>query len=79
LLRKATTINDFKTRELKTVDDVWKTLMLEPVDYSHSAIHDPVTRKYMDKMTFEHGGKEYDDKYPDGIPTRVVITLNGKR
>jgi len=20
---------------------------------------------------FEHGGKEYDDKYPEGIPSRV--------
>lgn len=24
---------------------------------------------------FEHGGKEYDDKYPEGIPTRVQILL----
>ena len=26
-------------------------------------------------MEFEHGGIEYDLKYPDGIPTRVIITL----
>ena len=29
----------------------------------------------MDKITFVHGGKEYDEKYPDGIPTRVKIEL----
>lgn len=27
----------------------------------------------MDKIEFIHGGKEYDDRYPDGIPTRVNI------
>lgn len=27
---------------------------------------------------FEHGGKEYDSKYPEGIPSRIVITLKGK-
>jgi 2-methylcitrate dehydratase len=29
----------------------------------------------MDKINFTHGGKEYDDKYPEGIPTSVKITL----
>ena len=29
----------------------------------------------MEKAEFEHGGKSYDDKYPEGIPTSVVITL----
>ncbi len=52
----------------------WKDLMLEPADYGDSAIHDSRTRALMDKIVFEHGGKEYDDKYPDGIPTSVVIT-----
>lgn len=33
----------------------------------------------MDKCEFEHGGKEYDDKYPEGIPSSIVVTLkNGK-
>lgn len=30
----------------------------------------------MEKAEFEHGGKEYDSKYPEGIPTSVVFTLN---
>lgn len=64
LLRKALTS--------KTVG--WKELMLEPADYGDSAIYDSRTRALMDKIEFEHGGKEYDDKYPDGIPTSVVIT-----
>ena len=29
----------------------------------------------MSKITFEHGGKSYDDKYPKGIPTTLDITL----
>ncbi len=76
-MRKATETPDFKTKNLVSVDDVWKNLMLEPVDYSYKAIHNPITRAYMEKMTFEHGGKSYDEKYPDGIPTSVVITLHG--
>jgi len=28
----------------------------------------------MEKIEFEHGGKEYDAKYPDGIPTSIQIT-----
>ena len=28
----------------------------------------------MAKIEFEHGGKDYDDRYPDGIPTSIVIT-----
>jgi len=53
--------------------------MLEPKDYSYEAIRDPITRALMDKITFEHGGKEYDEKYPDGIPTSVQIKLASKR
>ncbi len=52
----------------------WKELMLEPYDYSPEAIKNERTRMLMDKIEFAHGGKEYDDKYPDGIPTSVVIT-----
>lgn len=29
----------------------------------------------MEKTTFTHGGKEFDSKYPEGIPTAVKITL----
>ncbi|RMH26277.1 MAG: hypothetical protein D6693_07430 [Planctomycetota bacterium] len=52
----------------------WKALMLEPADYSKDAIADPRTRAIMDKIEFRHGGPEYDRRYPDGIPTSVVIT-----
>lgn len=52
----------------------WKELMLGPYDFDRRAISHPVTRALMNKMTFEHGGPEYDAKYPDGIPTSVVIT-----
>lgn len=52
--------------------------MLTPNDYSQKALLDPQTRSLMEKITFEHGGKEYDAKYPDGIPTSIIITLKSK-
>jgi 2-methylcitrate dehydratase len=52
----------------------FKSLMLLPHDFSDNAIHHPVTRALMEKMTFRHGGEEYDKRYPDGIPTSIQIT-----
>jgi len=57
-----------------STDTVWKMLMLSPYDYDNAAVANPATRALMDKITFEHGGPEYDAKYPDGIPTSLVIT-----
>ena len=59
-------------------DEIWKALMLDPYDYqvSESAISHPVTRSLMDKTEFQHGGPDYDAKYPDGIPTSLVITAS---
>lgn len=57
-------------------DGWWQALMLTPYDYSHEALFHPVTRALMDKITFEHGGPDYDARYPDGIPTSIVITDN---
>ena len=28
----------------------------------------------MERIAFEHGGEGYDKRYPDGIPTSVIIT-----
>lgn len=58
----------------ETNDEVWKRLMLTPYDFDTDAIHNPVTRKIMETITFEHGGGTYDEKYPDGIPTSIKIT-----
>jgi 2-methylcitrate dehydratase len=55
-------------------DTLWKMLMLSPYDYDKAAIHNTVTRGLMEKINFEHGGPSYDAKYPDGIPTSIVIT-----
>jgi len=55
-------------------DSVWKQLMLTPHDYSQEALFDTETRRLMEKISFAHGGAEYDARYPDGIPTSVVIT-----
>ena len=65
----------------KANDEVWKALMLSPQDYNEdeSAIFNPLTRSLMKKIKFEHGGPDYDAKYPDGIPTSLVIsTTAGK-
>lgn len=58
-----------------TNDAYWKQLMLAPIDYGPEAIVDPATRALMAKIDFAHGGPSYDERYPDGIPTSIVITL----
>ncbi len=30
----------------------------------------------MEKITLKHGGELYDNKYPDGIPTTITLTLD---
>jgi 2-methylcitrate dehydratase len=60
-------------------DAVWKALMLSPFDYDQPAVHNKRTRALMQKITFEHGGPEYDRNYPDGIPTSVVVTDSAGR
>lgn len=56
-------------------DDAWKALMLTPFDYevSDRAVFHPLARSLMERIEFSHGGPEYDARYPDGIPTSVVI------
>ncbi len=55
------------------VAPTWPNLILLPEDYSAEAINHPLTRTLMDKIDFAHGGKEYDDRYPDGIPTSLKV------
>jgi 2-methylcitrate dehydratase len=71
LLRKAIEAGSVQSSS----DEAWKALMLTPYDYqvSDSAIHRPLTRSIMSRIDFQHGGQEYDSKYPDGIPTSVRI------
>lgn len=73
MLRKAL---EARVRLLHThgTDDLWLELMLSPADYSAEAIRHPLTRRLMEQIRFERGGPEYDAKYPDGIPTSIVIT-----
>ena len=77
ILRKAFEYRDLdaKLNSFKNLDGVWKMLMLEPRDYGHRALFDEKTRALMQKCTFEHGGKAYDDKYPEGIPSSLTVTL----
>merc|ERR1740138_1333161 len=59
------------------MDDAWMELMLSPYDYGIDALYDKDTRACMSKITFSHGGPDYDAKYPEGIPTSIDITLKG--
>lgn len=77
MLRKAIDMADagtFRPDPATSHDAVWKQLMPSPFDYDAKAIHHAGTRALMEKISFEHGGAEYDAKYPDGIPTSIVIT-----
>jgi 2-methylcitrate dehydratase len=62
-------------------DSLWKGLMLDPWDYhvSEKGVHHPVTRRLMEKIDFRHGGPDYDAKYPEGIPTSLVVTTRDGR
>lgn len=61
-------------RCLKSGSADWATNMLSPYDYDGKAIMDPLTRQIMEKIEFVHGGEEYDRRYPEGIPTSMIIT-----
>lgn len=52
----------------------WVENMLMPDDYSEEALHHTRTRALMERITFAHGGPEFDRRYPEGIPTQLVIT-----
>ncbi|PHJ24395.1 hypothetical protein CSUI_001742 [Cystoisospora suis] len=76
LLRKAIERREPLPNDL---NEVWSHLMLTPYDYSHQSIFNELTRKLMEKTSFEHGGEEYDEKYPEGVPTSVTIEMaNGR-
>jgi 2-methylcitrate dehydratase len=78
-LRRAFEASAGGSRPFESTDDGWKRLMLEPDDYRREAIFDPATRSLMERVSFEHGGAEYDKKYPDGIPTSVLVrTTDGR-
>lgn len=51
LLRKAFNKYDRVIEDQSSIDDLWKTLMLKPMDYSYSAINNEVTRALMEKVS----------------------------
>ena len=79
ILRKAYETQDLNSKlgGFKNLDGVWKMLMLEPRDYGHRALFNEKTRNLMTKCTFSHGGKTYDEKYPEGIPTSISVSFKG--
>merc|ERR1719190_270497 len=75
MLKKAIDAGGVPSNEV----EAWKTLMLSPHDYGKDALECEATKALMNKITFSHGGPEYDSKYPEGIPTSLDITLKGGR
>jgi len=51
----------------------WESLMLLPDDYSDAAIGDPAIARLIERMEIVHGGRDYDVRYPEGIPTSVTV------
>lgn len=51
----------------------WRELMLVPGDYDDASLFQALTRSLIERIEFRHGGREYDEKYPDGIPTTLEI------
>lgn len=77
MLRKAIDLaRDAGSGQLANGNDAWwKMLMLLPDDYGRDALVNTTTRSLMELIAFEHGGSDYDSRYPDGIPTSMVITM----
>jgi 2-methylcitrate dehydratase len=76
LLKKAIEKRSTIKSHLSNRDALWKELILTPIDYSYKAIYDKDTRSLMAKIKFVHGGRSFDEKYPEGIPTQVDVVLN---
>lgn len=72
LLRKALELAEALSAD---PEEAWRQTMLMPEDYGREAIHHPVTRRLMKKISFAHGGPDYDSKYPEGIPTSLRVKL----
>jgi len=81
LIRKASELGAEAGDGAEGNNELWKRLMLNPHDYKEdeSAVFNEKTRAIMGKITFEHGGQEYDKNYPDGIPTSLVIETRDGR
>ncbi|RLS68375.1 MAG: hypothetical protein DWH98_01880 [Planctomycetota bacterium] len=60
-----------KARTAQRLD--WEELMLLPADYSDEAIAEEAIKNLIEKISIVHGGSAYDEKYPAGIPTSIVI------
>jgi 2-methylcitrate dehydratase len=75
LLRKAIERASAVSSPARPNDEItlWQDLMLLPADYDEAALLHPITRELMQRIEFVHGGVEYDQKYPDGIPTTIEL------
>ena len=71
-LKKAFDIGYDEIKEINNNTDMWKAIMLLPLDYDDNALYNNITRELMNKIQFEHGDK-YDDNYPDAIPTNYQL------
>lgn len=59
--------------QFSSIESLWKDLILMPEDYTAEALNDPVTLQLMDKINVEYGGPEYEQQYPEGLPSRLHL------
>ena len=79
LLKKAFEKRDVIRTKLSDNNALWKELILTPMDYSYEALQCEITKSLMNKIKFKHGGRDFDSKYPEGIPTQVDIRLGNNK
>lgn len=60
-------------------DDMWRKLMLGPSDFMGTSSINSRTLQLMKKIKVIHGGSEFDEAFPDGLPARVKIQLKDQQ
>ena len=60
-------------KAFRTQSSRWNELILLPEDYTDEKIHNTTIRQLINITEIVHGGENYDQKYPQGIPTSVCL------
>lgn len=69
-----------KTNPSQSFEEVYKSLMLGPLDYYPNLIlNNKEIKHFMALVALENGGGDYKEKFDDSFPARVIFTLRGKQ
>lgn len=75
LLKKTRNIRN--PEEIRSLDEMWKALMLGPMDFSNINFSS-IQNLQNFKIKIEKGQENYQEKHPEGLPVRVILELNGE-